>query len=340
MQAVSSVSSVSIIMKVWNALAHVRLCLKTLLHNTDGPFELIVIDNGSQPEVVEFLRGVADGDPRVRLIENPTNIGPTQANRQGVALARHGLICLIDSDVLVPHGWLGRLVTEFERRPDVKLLAPLNYHQTLSHPFGPENSTAAWFRTRKEYERASPLRQFHAYSGGLSIEEFDELMCSTHAGELTAHMYTCPPDFIGTCCALLDADFVAAAGGIADPRFAGYGSEDVDLCWRIGERGGQVARTAAVYVHHFHNSSLIDNEVDGEDELRTANQILYAKWETEADRAGAGGNRSAAARCGTTSAHISSSSRCPATRHLIADLRAATGRVDIPDQVIWQPDGL
>ena len=44
-------------MKVWNALAHVRLCLKTLLHNTDGPFELIVIDNGSQPEVVEFLRG-------------------------------------------------------------------------------------------------------------------------------------------------------------------------------------------------------------------------------------------------------------------------------------------
>ena len=88
MQTVSSVSSVSIIMKVWNALAHVRLCLKTLLHNTDGPFELIVIDNGSQPEVVEFLRGVADGDPRVRLIENPTNVGPSLANRQGVALAR------------------------------------------------------------------------------------------------------------------------------------------------------------------------------------------------------------------------------------------------------------
>ena len=187
MQAVSSVSSVSIIMKVWNALAHVRLCLKTLLHNTDGPFELIVIDNGSQPEVVEFLRGVADGDPRVRLILNPTNIGPSLANRQGVELARHGLICLIDSDVLVPHGWLGRLVAEFERRPDVKLLAPLNYHQTLSHPFGPENSAAAWFRTRKENERSSPLRQFHAYSGGLSIDEFDELMCSAHAGELAAH---------------------------------------------------------------------------------------------------------------------------------------------------------
>ena len=70
MQAVSSVTSVSIIMKVWNALPHVRLCLNTLLHNTDGPCELIVIDNGSQPEVVEFLRGAARDDPRIRLIEN------------------------------------------------------------------------------------------------------------------------------------------------------------------------------------------------------------------------------------------------------------------------------
>ena len=337
MQAVSSVSSVSIIMKVWNALAHVRLCLKTLLHNTDGPFELIVIDNGSQPEVVEFLRGVADGDPRVRLIENPTNIGPAQANRQGVALARHQLICLIDSDVLVPHGWLGRLVAEFERRPGVKLLAPLNYHQTLSHPFGPENSAAAWFRTRKEYERASPLRQFHAYSGGLSIDEFDELMCSAHAGELAAH--TCPPDFIGTCCALLDADFVAAAGGIADPRFAGYGSEDVDLCWRIGEHGGQVARTAAVYVHHFHNSSLIDNEVDGEAALRTANQILYAKWGPKLIALAQAEMQRGGSLREYLSAHFIFQ---PLSRHtsFIADLRAATGRGDIPDQVIWQPDGL
>ena len=59
MNPFNTVSSVSIIMKVWNALPHVRLCLQTILRNTDGPFELIVIDNGSQPAVVEFLRGVA-----------------------------------------------------------------------------------------------------------------------------------------------------------------------------------------------------------------------------------------------------------------------------------------
>ena len=225
---------VSIIMKVLDAQEHVRLCLKTLLQHTDDPFELIVVDNGSQPEVVQFLRAVASGDPRIRLVENPTNLGPGHANRQGVALAKSRTICLIDSDVLVPHRWLARLVAEFEKHPEVKLLAPLNYHQTLSHPFGADNSTAAWFKTKKEQPQLTPLRQFHFYSGGLSI---DELTNSCAAPTWWLAVYTCPPMFVGTNCALLDADFVAAGGGVADPRFERYGSEDVDLCWRIGEQG-------------------------------------------------------------------------------------------------------
>lgn len=326
--------SVSIIMKVWNAQEHVRLCLKTLLQHTDDPFELIVIDNGSKPEVVQFLRAAANGDPRIRLVENPTNLGPGHANRQGVALAKSRTICLIDSDVLVPHYWLVRLVAEFEKHPDVKLLAPLNYHQTLSHPFGADNSTAAWFKTKKEQPHLSPLRQFHFYSGGLSIDEFDELMCSTHARDLA--VYACPPMFVGTSCALLDADFVAAAGGVADPRFARYGSEDVDLCWRIGEQGGVIARTSTVYVHHFHNSSLIDNAVDPESALRKANQILYVKWKPEL----IGLVQAELARGGSLRDYLSAHFIFqPLSHHtsFVADLRAATQRADIPDQIVWKP---
>ncbi len=325
---------VSIIMKVWNARAHVRLCLRTLLQHTDGPFELIVVDNGSQPEVVQFLRATASGDPRIRLIENLTNVEPGRANRQGVAVATGRMICLMDSDVLVPHHWLARLVAEFERHPDVKLLAPLNYHQTLSHPLGPDNSAAAWFSVKAEQPRLSPLRQFHAYSGGLSIDEFDELMCSTHAQGLVSQ--TCPPAFIGTCCALLDADFVAAAGGVADPQFVGYGSEDADLCWRIGEQGGQIARTAAVYVHHFHHTSLIDNAMDGDAALRRANQILYAKWKSKL----IGMAHAEMARGGSLRDYLSAYFIFqPLSRHttFVADLRATTGCADIPDDIVWKP---
>lgn len=328
---------VSIIMKVWNALPHVRLCAQTLLRNTDGPFELIVIDNGSRPEVVDFLRSLARGDHRVRLVENRENIGPAAANRQAMALAQGGLVCLMDSDVLVPQRWLSRLVGEFRRHPGVELLAPLSYHQTLGHPFGPVNSADAWFSVKREHPRLSPLRQFYAYSRGLSVDEFDELMCSSSARPVRPQ--ACPPDFIGTACALLDRDFVAGTGGAADPRFAGYGSEDVDLCWRIGERGGRVARTTAVYVHHFHNASLDDNAVDPGAALQAANRILYDKWRPRL----IGLCRAEMERGGSIRDYLSAHFIFqPLARHtpFLADLRAATGRQDIPDQVVWRPEGM
>lgn len=286
---------VSIILKTWNALPHVRLCVRTLLRNTDGPFELIVIDNGSRPDTLDFLHRTLASEQtrgRIRLVENRENIGPGAANRQGVALAEHNLICLLDSDVLVSTGWLSRLVSEFEVHQatgsekqgiGLKLLAPLMYHPTLPHPFDDEDSAAAWFRVKREEPSLPPLQQFYAYARGLSIDEFADLMCSTEekpgfSGTPGFSTQVCPPDFIGTACALLDRGFVEAIGGIADPRFTGYGSEDVDLCWRIGEAGGMVARTAAVYAHHFHHASLADNAADPAEALALANQILYDKW--------------------------------------------------------------
>ncbi len=325
---------VSIIMKVWNAYDHVRLCANTLLRNTETPFELIVVDNGSQPDVLRYLRDLAEADARVRLIENRVNLGPGRANRQAAAQARGAWICLIDSDVLVPRGWLSRLLAVAARHPEVRLLAPMRYHQTIDHPFEPASSLEAWFQVKKANPRLSPLRQFYAYSRGLSIDEFDRLMCGEKPPELKT--IESPPAFTGTCCALLDARYVASVGGVADPRFEGYGSEDVDLCWRIGQNGGQVAETGAVYVHHYHHSSLIDNAIDGEAALRKANQILYEKWqgrllalaEVEISRIGSARDY--------LSSHFIFQPLSRSTS-FIRDLRLATGRADIPDVVTWKP---
>jgi GT2 family glycosyltransferase len=325
---------VSIIVKVWNALDHVRLCLGTLREHTGYSCEIIVVDNGSRPEVVAYLRKLAPADARIRLIENPANLGPGQANRQGAAVARGDLLCLLDSDVLVPHGWLDGLVTAMERQPEVKLLVPLQQHQALPHPFEDTSTAQAWFATKAGLAQRQPRQQFYAYSRGLSIDEFAGLMVEGRSPDPLA--LTCPPAFAGTCCALLEAAFVNAAGGVADPLFAGYGSEDVDLCWRIAGDGGRVARCPTVYVHHFHNASMIDNQIDPEAALAAANRLLYAQWRAPllawVQAALAAG---AAPRDYLSTYYIFG----PLARHtdFIRDLRLATGRSDIPDQVTWRP---
>jgi GT2 family glycosyltransferase len=328
------VDTVSIIMKVWNALEHVKICLGRLLRNTVHPFELIIIDNGSEARVLAFLRDLDRSDSRVVLVENPTNLGPGRANRQGFSLARSNRVCLIDSDVLVPFGWLQRLVADFEELSHIRMLVPMKYHETVTYPFRRANSREMWFSVRQRHCHLSPLEQFYMYSSGLSIDEFDQAM--RDANQAGIRILETPPAFTSTCCALLDGDFVEKVGGIADPVFEGYGSEDVDLCWRIGEGGGTVAKTTSVYVHHFHNSSMIDNDADTSKALRMANAILYDKWKSRLIEI----VREAIPRSDDALGYLSSHfifHPLSENTSLVDDLRATIGGLEIPARIPWEP---
>jgi GT2 family glycosyltransferase len=278
MEVNPEMEAVSIILKTWNAARHVRLCLEYLLKNTAGDYELIIVDNGSREKLVDTLSQLAESDPRVRLIQNEHNMGPGYANRQGLQAARHRLVCLMDSDVLVPAGWLGKLVAEMLSDPAIAMLTPLKHEESLAYPFGHElkDSRQVWFETKRQNEGLSPWQLFLKFSQGNSLDKFDELVCRTNPRSM--EIIESPPDFLGTSCVLLDGDFVKMVGGVADPAFMGYGSEDVDLCWRIGLAGGLVAKSRAVYVHHFHGASLDDNLLDRRSALILSNQILYEKW--------------------------------------------------------------
>jgi GT2 family glycosyltransferase len=270
--------AVSIIMKVWNASRYVKLCLETLLENTNFPYELIIVDNGSKPRLVEYLRQKARQNDQIHLVENQHNMGPGYANRQGWAAASHSVLCLLDSDVLLPAGWLGRLVEEFFQNPQVKMLSAMQHEESIFYPFPLEHtdSRQAWYEVERQHRLLSPLEQFLIYTKGLSLEDFDKAIREANRGNLK--LISAPPDFLSTFCTLVDADFVQKVGGIAAVEFQGYGSEDVDLCWRVGDAGGMVAKSARVYVHHFQGSSLEDNRLDRQAALARANRILYGKW--------------------------------------------------------------
>jgi GT2 family glycosyltransferase len=270
--------AVSIIMKVWNASQHVRLCLETLLEHTTHPYELIVVDNGSKPRLVDYLRRQAERFDHFHLIENARNMGPGHANRQGAGAAQHPLLCLLDSDVLVPSGWLERLVDDFHNNPRLKILSAMQHEESVRYPFpsGQNDSRQIWFEVERQNIHLEPARQFRVYSHDLSIDEFDSAVRAVNPPEIRE--LVSPPDFVSSFCTLVDSVFAEQVGGIAAPQFQGYGSEDVDLCWRVGQAGGGVAKTTGVYVHHFQGSSLEDNRLERQSALRMANRILYARW--------------------------------------------------------------
>ncbi len=328
--------SVSIILKVWNASRYVKVCLDTLLHNTGPDHELIIIDNGSKPKLKEYLRQKATYDPRLRLIENPVNRGPGHANQQGCEAASNRLVCLLDSDVLVPPGWLEKLIMEFQEHPELKLVSPIQHEENILYPFEPpgRNSRQAWYEVKRQYASLAPLEQFMIYSQGLSLEEFGEKLRQVNPNKL--RFQQAPPDFISSCCALVNADFVNQVGGIADPDFRGYGSEDVDLCWRIGQAGGRIAKSSTVYVHHFQGASLEDNHIDRLVALRAANRILYAKWKDRLLEMCAQGSQEAGL-VEYLESHIIFPALATNTE-FIEDLRQKLEDPYIPEDITWRPD--
>lgn len=110
----------------WNRRDLLRACLRSLAsQQTDEPFEVVVVDNGSgdgSPEMVlrEFSNERAF---RVQLVRNSCNVGFCAANNQGFAASQSEFVALLNNDAEAEPGWLEALASVFRERADVGMAA-------------------------------------------------------------------------------------------------------------------------------------------------------------------------------------------------------------------------
>jgi len=115
----------SVVVVSHDNLALTRLCLESVLENTDSPaFELIVVDNGSRDGSRVYLRTLARRFAHVHLVLNDVNRGFPAACNQGLGVARGRLLVLLNNDTMVAPGWLARLDAH-AAHPTVGLVGPV-----------------------------------------------------------------------------------------------------------------------------------------------------------------------------------------------------------------------
>lgn len=98
---------VSIIVPVYNAAARLTGCVDSILDQTFGAFELILVDDGSDDGSGALCDRYA-ADPRVRVLHKQ-NGGPGQARNSGIRLARGEYIGFVDADDSVSPEYLKTL---------------------------------------------------------------------------------------------------------------------------------------------------------------------------------------------------------------------------------------
>ena len=93
---------VSVVIPTWNRRQLVQEAIASVVAQTYGNFELIVVDDGSTDGTIEELRKLTD--PRLRLIACPHSGVTAVSRNRGIETARGEFVAFLDSDDL----WLPR----------------------------------------------------------------------------------------------------------------------------------------------------------------------------------------------------------------------------------------
>jgi hypothetical protein len=100
----------------------VKACLSSIWENTKLPYDLMVFDNGSCKELVDYLIDAQEGSRIQYLILSKENLGKGGAWNAIFASAPGEIVAYSDSDALFYPGWLDHSIKILESYPKVGMV--------------------------------------------------------------------------------------------------------------------------------------------------------------------------------------------------------------------------
>lgn len=223
----------SVVILNWNGAEMLRKFLPSVIaHSTGEGIEVCVADNASTDHSQEVMR---QEFPEVRLILLDRNYGFAEGYNRALAQVDAEYSLLLNSDVEVTEEWLFPMLEYMDAHPDVAACQPKirSYHR------------------REEFE--------HAGACGGFIDRYGYPFCrgrmmgtvETDKGQYDSVI----PIFWATGAALLirTADY-REAGGLDAGFFAHM--EEIDLCWRLRNRGRGIVCIPQSVVFHVGGATL------------------------------------------------------------------------------------
>lgn len=89
---------VSVIMPAYNAQNYIKEAIESVLNQTMGDLELLVLDDGSKDNTVAIAKELERKDARVRVLINEKNMGVARTRNRGIDMSKGEYIAFLDSD--------------------------------------------------------------------------------------------------------------------------------------------------------------------------------------------------------------------------------------------------
>jgi glycosyltransferase involved in cell wall biosynthesis len=137
---------VTVLMTYYNKGTYVLDAVHSILAQTFGDFELLVVDDASTDGGLDPVRAI--GDPRIRILESAVNTGRAAAANRGYDAARGEYVAVLDADDLMYPQRLEKQVAFMDAHPEVGALG------TYADIIGTGASMSAWKLTDPECRAA------------------------------------------------------------------------------------------------------------------------------------------------------------------------------------------
>ncbi|RYY60634.1 MAG: glycosyltransferase family 2 protein [Chitinophagaceae bacterium] len=223
---------VAIVILNWNGRHYLEKFLPSVMRSSWSNLEVIVADNGSTDDSLEFLQLHY---PAVTQIRFTRNHGFTTGYNLALQQVDAPYYILLNSDVEVEPGWIEPMVGLLEQHPVIAACQPkirAYQHRALFEYAG---ASGGWID-----------RYGYPFSRGRVFE-----VCEEDTGQYND---ACPVFWASGACLFIRSSVFHQQRGFDDFFFAHM--EEIDLCWRIQLAGHEVWSCPASVVYHVGGGTL------------------------------------------------------------------------------------
>ena len=223
--------SLSVVLLNYNGKTYLEKFLPSVVKYS-ATNEVVVVDNGSTDDSVDFLKA---NFPKIKLIEFDENHGFCGGYNKAIPLVDAEFVVLLNTDVEVTPNWIKPIYTFLKGNPDYKAAQPKILDQKQKQKF--------------EYAGAA---------GGF-IDHLGYPFCRGRIFQRIEDdlgQYDKERDIFwasGSCLFIEKATYINL-GGLDEEFFAHM--EEIDLCWRVWNSGKKVASIPSSHVFHVGGGTL------------------------------------------------------------------------------------
>lgn len=133
---------ISIIVPIYNTtdrqLIYTKMCLNFIVKNATRPYELFLVDDGSDEATKKYLNlvflALTKLGIKCKVFYSKENRGVSYSFNKGFAEARGEYLCSMDADVCIPYNWMGRLTSFLDAKPGVGVVSGIDYYSIEQIP--------------------------------------------------------------------------------------------------------------------------------------------------------------------------------------------------------------